>query len=197
MQVRMSQFTMFLAIAALGACSSGPEIRANTDPSANLRSYKTFGFMQPLGTDKAGYSSLVSQQLKTSAKREMERLGYTYAENNPDLLVNFNAKLADKLRVDTVPTSGVGYGYYGYRAGFYGAWPAYTTDVDQYVEGTLNIDVVDVKRQQMVWEGVAVGRITQKAQQEAATRIDAVVTQVFAKYPGATSPADTKVADDK
>ena len=49
----------------------------------------------------------------------------------------------------------------------YGAWGGYgygtETHVSQYEEGTFNIDVVDAKKQQLVWEAVAVGRITDKA----------------------------------
>ena len=70
---------------------------------------------------------------------------------NPQLLVNFNARLDDKMKVSTTSTPtmtmgvGMGRGYYGYRGGMYGTWPMYQdqTTVSQYKEGTLNIDIVD------------------------------------------------------
>lgn len=172
-------------VVLLAGCASGPTIRANVDPQANLSAYRTYGFVEHLGTDRAGYSTFVSEQLKNAVRREFETRGYTYAQDNPQLLVNFNAKLADKLRVDSTPGASVavGRGYYGYRGGFYSAWPAYETRVDQYTEGTLNIDVVDAAQRRLVWEGVAVGRVTQKARNNLGQAIDATVSEIFKQFP--------------
>jgi hypothetical protein len=194
--MRTSRPTILLVLAGMTAllagCASGPTIRSNTDPQANLSSYRTYGFVAPLGTDRAGYSTIVSEQLKAAVRRELEARGYTYAQDNPQLLVNFNAKLDDKLRVDTTPTASiaVGRGYYGYRGGFYSAWPAYETSVDQYTQGTLNIDVVDATQKRLVWEGVAVGRVTQKTRENLGAAIDATVAEIFKKFP-ATAQAAT------
>ena len=34
------------------------------------------------------------------------------------------------------------------------------THVSQYTEGTFNTDIIDAKKNQLVWEAVVVGRIT-------------------------------------
>lgn len=83
-------------------------------------------------------------------------------EASPQLLVNFNAALVEKTRVSTVPVlvkGSLGFyggGYYGYRRVAYLPWPQYVdqTIVSNYKEGTLNIDVIDAARKQLVWEGV-------------------------------------------
>lgn len=178
---------------ALAACATpGPTVRAEYDKAADFRQYQTFGFISPLGTDKAGYQTVISGYLKAAARRELEARGYRYDEASPQLLVNFGAKLNDKLRVSEVPSPtigvGIGYGrgYYGYRAGLYGAWPLYPlteTRVDQYQEGTLNVDLVDAARKQLVWEGVAVGRVTQKTLDNLQPAVDAAVTSLFTKFP--------------
>ena len=50
------KYKIALAASALilAACASGPTIRANTAPGANLQSYKTYTFVRPLGTDRGG-----------------------------------------------------------------------------------------------------------------------------------------------
>ena len=63
------------ALLALGGCASAPDIRADFDPSTNFAQYKTFAFVQPLGTDRDGYQSIVSQRLKAATQREMEARG--------------------------------------------------------------------------------------------------------------------------
>lgn len=172
---------------ALGGCASAPEVRVDFDRSAGFTQYKTFGFASPLGTDRGGYQTIVSQNLKAATQRELEARGMHLDSAAPQLLVNFNATLSEQLRVTPGPTVGIGMGrgYYGYRYGMYGAWPLYTdmTTVTQYTEGTLNIDVIDAARKQLVWEGVVTKSVTQKDRDDVKAAIDAAVAAAFAKYP--------------
>ena len=169
----------------LAACASGPEVRSMSDPSANFAQYQTFGFADPLGTDRAGYQSIVSQQLKAATRRELEARGLRYDQSSPQLLVNLNAQLNDKMRVTTTPEPMMAPGYYGYRRGFYQPWPMYTerTDVTQYQEGTLTIDVIDAARKQLVWEGTATKSVTSADMKDVGAALDAVVTAAFKKFP--------------
>jgi hypothetical protein len=182
-----------LAGAALLAagCASGPQIRAERDKTVDFSRYHTFGFANPLGTDREGYQTMVSQYLKAATQRELEARGLRLVEESPQLLVNFSGRLNDRLLARAVPETGliVGVGvaqdYYRYRTGFYTAWPLYPMDsrVDTYTEGTLNIDLIDAGRKQMIWEGVAVGRVTEKTMDNLKPKIDEAVTAIFAKYP--------------
>ena len=181
---RLSPLAAVLLL-ALGACASGPAVRAEYDKSVDFSQYRSFGFFSPLGTDRSGYESVVSQYLKAATRRELEARGLRYDESAPQLKVNFNAKLSDKLRTTTMPSAGVGFGYYGYRGGFYSAWPMYPveTTTSSYTEGTLNIDVVDAARRQLVWEGVAVGTVTETSAESIRPKLDQAVAAVFVKFP--------------
>ena len=176
------------ALLATG-CASGPRVRAERDASVDFSQYRTFAFADPLGTDRAGYQTMVSQHLKAATRRELESRGLRLVEANPQLLVNFNGRLSEKFRTSTVPSSaltlGFGRGYYRYRTGFYTTWPLYApeTQVQSYTEGTLNIDVIDAGKKQMIWEGVAVGRVTDKTYDNLKPEIDAVIAAIFANYP--------------
>jgi hypothetical protein len=169
----------------LAGCASGPKVRVNADPGADLSAYQTFGFIEPFGADRAGYSTIVSGQLKTAVRRELEARGYKFAADKPQLLVNCSAKLDAKLQVDSAPTAGVvmGRGYYGYRGGVYAAWPAYETRVDEYTEGTLNVDIVDGTQKRLIWEGIAVGRVSEKTRENLGPAIDSTVAEIFTKFP--------------
>jgi hypothetical protein len=173
------------AVCIFSGCATGPKVRANYDKSVDFAQYKTFSFASPLGTDRAGYKTIVSQHLTAAARAELEARGLQFVETAPQLLVNFNAKLSEKMRVDSYPAPATGMGYYGYRGGYYSAWPAYESDtvVSSYTEGTLNVDVVDVARKQMVWEGVAVGSVSDKDADNLQPAIQRVVAKVFEKYP--------------
>jgi Domain of unknown function (DUF4136) len=179
--------TVLIATPAL----AGPKAIANADTSVDLRQFQTFGWANPIGTDQNGYQSILSQNLKASTQRQLEARGMRYDATNPQLLVNFNARLDDKMKVSTTPTPtmtmGVGYGrgYYGYRGGMYGTYPMYQdqTTVSQYKEGTLNIDIVDVSRKQLVWEAVVTDTITQKKRDNMQKTVDDYMKAAFKKFP--------------
>ena len=167
---------------------AGPKASANADTSVDLRQFQTFGWASPIGTDQNGYQSILSQNLKASTQRELEARGFRYDAANPQLLVNFNARLDDKMRVSSVPTMGppMGMGgYYGYRRGMYAAYPMYQdqTTVSQYKEGTLNIDIVDTARKQLVWEAVITDTITQKKRDNLQKTVNDYMKAAFKKFP--------------
>ena len=178
-------FRRLLATFALGAviaaCTSGPKIRADADPSVDFATYTTFGFFDQLATDKSKYSTMLTTRLKDAARRELQTRGYQEAAQ-PHLLVNFNTNVETRTDVQSTGSSA---GFYGYRAGMYGAWGGYPQDVHttHYQEGTLAIDVVDASKQQLVWQGIAQARLTKTMLENPGATIDSVVADIFAKYP--------------
>lgn len=200
----MKAFRLNFAAAALLACvtvalaaCAAPKIntRAQTDPGANLSSYKTYGFVSEPGTNRGGYSTPITGYFKSAVSKQMDARGYKYSESAPELLINFNTNARENVDVRSRPTTsyGVGYaGYYGYRGGLYAAGPIYSgTEVEtvRYKTGTANIDVVDAAKKQLVWEGIAEGRITNKMMENPQATIDTVITDMFVNYPvKASSP---------
>jgi hypothetical protein len=176
-----------VALAAAGcAATAGRDIRVDYDRSADLGSYRTYGFPKEVGTDRAGYSTIVTRYFKDAVNREMQRRGFVYDATDPDLLVNVFANVREVTDVRRSPGASFGYGYYGYRYGLYGAWPYYDDYVDtvRYKVGTANIDIVDGERMQLIWEGVAEGRISQADMENPRVAIDAVVAELFQRFSG-------------
>jgi hypothetical protein len=184
-QITVHLLLLVLASLTLAACSSSPKLFVNQEPNADFSSYSTYNFEANLGTDeKAGYHSILSQYLITATSRELEARGYTQAEN-PDLSVNFNVLTKEKIRTRSSPSmSGGGYGGYGGYRG-YDAYGGYETTVTQYTEGTVNIDLIDTSgsKKQLVWEGIAVGKISDDVLENLEQAAYAVVEDIFSKYP--------------
>jgi hypothetical protein len=131
------------------------------------------------GTDRGGYSTLVTSYFKSSVTTMLEARGYKYSAENPDLLVNFYMNTRD--RSETRPN--MGGGYYGYRNGLYGGWPMYQETVN-YQVGTINLDLVDAAKKQLIWEGVSEGRVTEESLANPKVTVNAIVTELLRKYPG-------------
>ena len=180
--------TVFVAVFSVAA-SAKPHVKADYDHSTNFAAYKTFGIVSPPGTEVDGYPAEITDTFRKAVRAEMEKRGYTYSEANPDLLVNFSARLAKKTGHDSLDKQEVG--YYGYRQGervpIYKTWSTYTYDkaTKDYVEGTLNIELIDAKAKQLVWEGVAIGEVRSKTlkAEDPSPQIAKAVEHVFDKYP--------------
>jgi hypothetical protein len=167
------------------ATTSGPKTRIDYDRSADFSVYRTYGFPKETGTDRGGYSTLVTSYLKSAMSSQMEARGYKYSEDHPDLLVNFYMNTRERTEIRPDARASVGYGYYGYRYGLYNAWPMYDEDrTVTYKVGTLNLDIVDAEKKQLVWEGVAEGRVSEEELQNPKVAINGVVTELMRQYPG-------------
>lgn len=185
--------------AVVGALCAGcanqrtADIRTNIAPNADLSSYSTFGFPEQTGTDRGGYSTIVTDYFKAAVKEQMQMRGYRFVDENPSLLVNFYANVRERTEVRSRPGGPAAFGYYGYRYGLYDAWPMYAQEVDTvtYPIGTANVDVVDASRKQLVWEGVAQGRLHEADMDNPREAIASAVAQLFAKFPGRAGAVDT------
>jgi hypothetical protein len=175
---------LLVALLMLAGCATGPSIRSNLDNSVDFTQFRTFGFFDPLTTDREGYQSLISQQLVASAERELRARGLERTDTNPDLLVNFSADLDQRLRITQTPAVAVSSVDRRRRGGFYSTWPTYQqTEIRQYTQGTLGIDIVDASRRQLIWEGFAVGRVTQRTTDNLGPVLDSAVVDIFADFP--------------
>ncbi|MBC05936.1 DUF4136 domain-containing protein [Thalassospira sp.] len=167
----------------LTACASGPRIYTDADPASDFGQFTTFAFVDGAGKDaEAEYKTLSGQRIEDAINLAMVSRGYQLDIHNPDLLINFHLKTQEKTRSSPPVYMG---GYYGYRSGMYVGWPGYVEPgyVDSYTEGTLNIDLVDRRTRQMVWEGTAISRVTSAVREAPNETVRAAVASIFAKYP--------------
>ena len=179
---------VLLIATLMTGCASGSKIRSDYDRNADFSQYRTYNFYTGAGPESTNYQSLFSQHMVAAITKEMDARGYEKSDD-PDLLVNFNAVLRDKTKVTTRPAPVSYRGYYGYRGGYYDPWFGYSHSlateihVSEYTEGTVNIDLVDVKKKKLVWEAVAVGRVHDKTLRNLEQAVMEAVPRFFNTYP--------------
>ncbi len=168
----------------LSACAaSGPRIYTDVDPAADFSQFRTFAFMEEAGKNaEARYQTLSGQRIEDAISTALEARGYRVDIHNPDILINFHLKTQEKTRSSPPVYAG---GYYGYRSGMYVGWPGYVEPgyVDTYTEGTLTVDMVNRRTNQMVWEGTAVARVTSSVREAPNETVRNAVASIFAQYP--------------
>jgi hypothetical protein len=175
---------LLTATLLLAACASGPRIVSNAAPGFSLADYQTFSYLQPLATDNGNVRTILSNELITATTGQMERAGLRHVDTGGDLLVNFVVSTKETLQ--TRPGTGASM-HYG--RGGYGTWGGYsmsmsTTEVVQRTEGTVAVDVIDAARRELVWEGAASGRITDKVRDNRAEAVNVAIREIFARFPG-------------
>jgi hypothetical protein len=172
---------LFIAAAAvlMSACAaSGPKVRTDRDPTADISSYKTFGFYDQLLGDRARYSTIMSNRLRAATIEQMTKLGYRYDMRAPQLRVNLFLQVAQHAEVRSTPAT-------GFRPM---GWAGYPRDIETigYKTGTLRIDLVDVARNASVWQGVAEGRLPEEALRDPGPAVDEAVRSIFRQFPDKT-----------
>ncbi len=172
-------WAMALVSLVLAGCASGPRIITNSDPTADWSQYRTFGFFDPLGTDRGNVRSIMSNQLIDSATREMEAAGFSRSDTNPDLLINFVVSTRETIQTRPSTSASMHHG-----RGRYSTWSGWsasmsTTEVVQRTEGTLAVDIVDRARGQLVWEGAATKRVTNSTRENQDQVLDSAIAEIF------------------
>jgi hypothetical protein len=170
-------------VAMIAACASGPTIISNSAPDFSVANFQTFSFMQPLGTDRTGARTLLSQHLIEATTNELEMRGLRPADSNGDLLVNF--MVSTRETITTRPSSSVSMHQ---SRGRYNTWGGYsmsmsTNEIVQRTEGTIAVDVVDRARNQLVWEGAASGRVTDSTRRNLEETVHSAIKDIFVEFP--------------
>jgi len=154
-------------LTGLSACA--PKVNVEQRANVNFSRYRTFDFADTeVKTDGDQNpllrSSITQDRIKQAIASELAKRGLRQVENNPDFLVTTHTfvEKAERTVYDTYGGPGYAYPYsVGYRGRFlpinYGYWysPAYYSAprTEQYREGTLVIDFIDTRTNNLVWRG--------------------------------------------
>jgi hypothetical protein len=172
----------FLPVLLIFLITSCVTVRVVTDydRNANFSTYDSFAFYKP-GIDKAQISDLDKKRILRAIETEMTAKGLMKSET-PSLLVSIFTK--ERQRVD-VYNNNFGYGW-GWNPWYYGGF--YGNNVSQTTEGSLYIDLIDAKTNELVWQGAGTANlVTSSDIDKRVERIQKIVFEILAKYPPGAS----------
>jgi len=166
----------------LTACSTVTTKR-DFDRNANFTSYKTYAWAPEPNT--VALTPPVDDAIHATVDKDLAARGYTKVQGKtPDFYVVYHVTSVQKTDVRHYTDWGFGTTYRpGY--GYYVGWPGNPTTyavLDQYRVGALILDFVEVRRDQLVWRGVASSVIGDKAENNATSAAQAVHL-LLAKFP--------------
>jgi hypothetical protein len=116
----------------------------------------------------------------------MTERGYVLT-NSPDLVINVTIRSDDKISIKTYSSPYLSGAFYNRPGGYYGSGigmgVGVGTQATETTEASVFIDLVDPKAQRVVWQGVAVVKVTDKVAQQLRDAVYTAVNVVYDLYP--------------
>jgi hypothetical protein len=167
-QSRFAPFVMLVLLMA-GCGGSSARTGVDYDPKVNFRDYRTYSWRN--GTPSA--NSLMDQRIIRSIERELRRKGLQEVSSGGDLRVAYHLSFDRRLEIFS----------WDYLSGPYWSdtWSR-RTEVRAVPEGLLVVDLIDGRRNQLVWRGVATDELTE-SETDMESRIGYVTAELFEDYP--------------
>jgi hypothetical protein len=170
------------ALLLLTACAS--PVRYDYDVSQDFSRYKTFDLYAPgkRGKNKGGNDPLMDSRIRAAVAAELQSKGFAREEvADPDFLVACYPIFRTRHYRTTTRVGFGGGGWYrpwGYRVG------TSFSQTHSYREGTLAIEIVDARTNQLVWQGVDEGVLTGlDTPDKANDAVASAVKDTLAKFP--------------
>ena len=214
---RLPRFLSVFLVSVLMAGCTTIAVQRDYDEQASFDGYQTFSWIPAKNTqDVPGPyrdDRLLDKRIRQAVARSLVAQGYTEQSNStPDFYVVYRVGLEEKTRNVSFDSgyygyAGYGYGFYGYphrgyysfRRSFfgyrglgygypyYGGGPGHYGAVTTYTEGTLVIDIIDAKTDELVWRGSAVSPMSDETYD--AKEINKAVEKILEEFPPSLYPS--------
>ena len=168
-------------VSMLGSCT-GIRVSQDYDPSTNFSNLHTFGWFESERPESGNVhldNPLIDQRVRRAIVTTLTAKGYRkIEEGTPYFRVNFFLTVDRKIE-----SSGSSYrmGTYGRHGG---ASVGTGTQIREYKEGTLVIDVLGPGDEDLVWRGSGSKRLSKQTTPEKTTEIvNKVVAVILGQFP--------------
>lgn len=187
----MKNFSVFLAAIAILFVSSCSSHKYHTTRVQDLdfSQFRTYGWLPPIDSLSKDYynNDIAKGNIMTTANKEIESRGLTYAKDNPDILFRYVAIVNNKSRlVYSSPFYG-GFGWGGpwgwYRPwGYYGYYGgSYPVAKEKVRYGHLIIEAIDRKTNHVIWQARGTSEVD--APEKAINDLPKLVNGILKQYP--------------
>ncbi len=160
------------------ACST-ISVNSDYDRSVNFEGLRTYDWLpepQQKQHSPQVENTLVKARVRHAVERELDNKGYRKVSEAPDFYLAYHTAVQKKVEVQTVPAGG--------RRGRRGGWGGVYTDVYEYDEGTLILDIVSAGKQELMWRGTAKAVMNWKGSPETKTEnINEAVGKILERFP--------------
>jgi hypothetical protein len=172
----MQKYFLILWI-SVASCSPTLRVQTDYDRDYNVRTFTTYQWDLSKdiesGQNPLYYNELNDKRIRSIANLHFQNKGYQLTEDSPQMLVHYHIIVEDRSSIRTEP-----YGYYGPY------WRRMRTDVYEYREGTLILDVMDADNKHLIWRGWATSTLNRSYDsKQMEERIALAVERIMSEFP--------------
>jgi hypothetical protein len=180
----MKILILFLGIVAVFTSCSSIKVTSDYDKTADFSQYKTIEYYGWAEESDKILNQFDKERLEKAFAAEFAKRDLQLVKENGDMVVSLFIVVDQKTSVTAYTDHyGAGWGY-GARWGWYGGYgmggPSTTTySEEDYLEGTLVVDVFDKAQKKLIWQGV--GQKTVEENPEKRERMSAYIAESIMK----------------
>jgi hypothetical protein len=167
---------MAIAVFLMVSCTSG--VRIDYDERSEFKRLRTYMWIeQPVKTHHPAVNNpLLREHVESAVDAELAGRGYRrLTSGNPDFWIRFQIVAAEKVDVTVTDN-------YNYRGYGYGYGPNYSSQ--EYMEGTVVIDVLDGDSNQVIWRGWLTRNLSDDPRpEEMQYYVQRSVTRILKEFP--------------
>jgi len=173
-----------ISITALIASCSSVKVVTDMDKTVDFSKYETYSFMGWQDDSDKIMNDFDKKRVHDAFISEFEARGLKPVKENGDMEISLFV-VVDQKTSTTAYTNyyGGGYGRYNrYRGGWGYGYATTTYSENDYMEGTLVMDVFDGGSKDQIWQGIATSTITENPDKREKS-IPAKVAALMKKFP--------------
>lgn len=180
-------FVLILSVLLMVGCSTKPYVSTDYEANYNFAALKTFSIKETKPDTKENIliSPFTFSHIHSLLSTELSKR-YQAVEDAPDFSVSYHVVMEEKIDPRTYDDM-YGFGYWGrgyrYPSPFY-YHPELDGGVRVYNQGSLIIDIIDVKAQKPIWRGVSEKRLNKGlSPQQQREILTSAVLEVLSQFP--------------
>jgi hypothetical protein len=186
MESKMLSLALMLAV-AIGGCNpekkiavpktfSNVSIRTSYNPDAKIQAGGKYAFVQyASGVSSDSEVAMIDQRIMSSLSSELRRKGYKPGQYEElDFFVDYSLELQQTIDILVAKSKVQG-----------NEWIAAVVAPNDYVNGALLVQIIDVKKMEPVWLGVFNSDVAMASvsEQEKQARVDYAVRELLKQFP--------------
>lgn len=176
---------LLLTALAVGGCSSGMQVSEDWNPNIDFSAYQSFALLEE-EEPRPESQRLFAARVVAAIESVMQEKGLRMTQSDPDLLIAWDAATEGKMSVSTYGTSyGGGYGRYRRGRGGWGGGVSYSsTSVNEWTEGSLVIEIIDARIEELVFSASAQAKLNENQSPEERTEnVNRAIAKILDKFP--------------
>ena len=164
---------MFLMISASAALAL--DTKTDYDRSTNFSKYHTFAWRLDKDTDRVVENSIVLSRIQEAATTQLNIRGLSESDLNPDVYLVPHVSARNVQTLEYFPGPGWGWGWGG-------GW-SNDAVVFNYVEGTIILDMVDARTDQLVWRSISTKSGNDLISVQKEKKVNKMMDEAFEHFP--------------